>query len=825
MPIKPRHKRRTFWVIITLIALLIAGLIVLPSFINLNKMRDRIESAILAQTGVATQINGDITFGILGRTTIVAHDVRLPHGTAKKIAVKIPFMGLFNPLGTTLTGEISATGANIQLTSLAALNLKYDLVVHDSVVRFMDKNYHIINGVFSKGTFNGQIRTGQHKYDIRFNDKEFTVKNKNMNLNISGELYPSGAASGTLEISTDKINSWFEFSEPKITRHVKLVTDFWWDGAYGFKFYDMTANNVHGNIDLESNGWRNINLTSDNTDFDFSFLARAPKILRNTRINIDFMGMLKFENRDFRHIKIDAVGTEQYVQINEIVTDNTVFTGGTIDDNGAHEIMIKTNIDGTPTQCLFSGTPEKWECQKFKYGNITGVLKSNKNSVVANVTSNAQVTPKELGTYVSRIGKKNVNIKFKFANMGGRFISDKNGTKTEYDYVYGKNLHWLNPHIKLLPEFMMNDAGNIIWTDKTMSFIPNSGEWSLTLQDNFFYLTGNSIKKWFSKMDLRAVNDFAYVASGFYNDQGDISDLTIKIAGHVFTGSANSDSITLHTDTLVLNEFLNQNFFDRYEEMEFLANAPILLPFDFERNIYLSVDTLMYDNNAYKNFVYALKSGTQTFSITDNSRGNLLATIIRERSEYDIFLQLNRFVINGELLRRNFPLNIADTSITAEMQLHTNGHIAHDIWYNMAGDIDLTFDGGYINGIGIDEFYANAENLSRLNVEDHLITALESGTTRIKNMRIIGKYERGNFETTKPLTIAVRHADIVGALNITDNMMTTKLDITMRATAPDPVTVSVIVAPNGQRRYSLGEIVRYFDPAFMREFIKTHDRF
>lgn len=825
MPIKPRHKRRTLWVIIILFALVITGLLVLPSFINLNKMRGRIETAIFAQTGVTTQIDGDITFGVLGRTTIIAHDVRLPHGTAKKLAFKIPFMGLFNPMGTTLNGEISATGARINLTSLAALNLKYDLAVHDSIVRFMDKDYYIINGVFKKGTFNGLVRTGQHKYDIRFHDKEFTVKNGNLNLNIHGELYPSGAASGTLEISTDKINSWFEFSEPKITRHVNLVTDFWWDGEYGFKFYDIKANNVQGNIDLESNGWRNINLSSDNTDFDFTFLARPNSILKNTRINIDFMGNLKFENRDFRHIKIDAVGTEQYVQIKEILADDTIFTGGTIDDKGAHDIMIKTNIDGTPTQCLFSGTPDKWECQKFKYGDISGVIKSNKNSIVANVTSNSKITTEEIARYVARMGRKNANIKFKFANIGGRLILDKNGSKTEYDYVYGKNLHWLNPHIKLLPDFMMQDTGNIIWTDKTMSFIPNSGEWSLTLQDNFFYLTGTSIKKWLPNIDLRSINDFAYVASGFYNDHGDISDLTIKLGGHVFTGSANSKGITLHTDTLVLDTFLNQDFFDHYEEMEFLANAPILLPFELDRNIYLTADTLIYNADAYKNFVYALKSGTQTFSITDNSRGNLLATIIRERSEYDIFMQLNRFVINGELLRRNFPLNIADTSITAEMQLHTSGHIAHDIWYNMTGDMDLTFDGGYLNGIGLDEFYANAINLSRLNVEDYLITALESGTTRIKNMRIIGKYERGNFATTTPLTISVRHADIIGALNITDNLMTAKLDISLRATAPDAVTVSVAVAPNGRRSYSLSEIMRYFDPAFMREFIKTHDRF
>ncbi len=825
MAIKPHHKHRIIWAILIFIAVIFIGLLILPACINLNKMRDRLQEAIYTQTGVVTDIKGDITFGIFGHLTLVAHEVDTLHGHTRKLAVKIPFSGLFDPFNTDLNGEITATGADITLTTLETLNLKYDMIVHDSVIRFMNKDYYIIDGVFKGGTFNGLVRTGQHKYDIRFNAKEFTIKNKNVDLNIHGELYPSGAASGTLEISTTKINSWFEFDEPKLTRRVTLSTNFWWDGGYGFRFFDMTANSVHGNIDLDPTGWTTINLFSDDTDFDFSFLAHPTSLLKDTRMNVDFSGNLKFENRDLNHVKLDIVGTEQYIQVNKVVADETTFTGGTVDKNGAHEVMIKTIIDGTPVQCMFSGTLDKWECQKFKYGILSGTIKSDKKSVTATISSNSSITLAELGDYTSRLGNKNLNIKFKFANMGGRLISDKRGTSIQYDYVYGQNLRWANPHIKLLPEFMMQDVGNIIWTNKTMSFIPNSNEWSLTLQDNFFYLTGDSIKKWFPKFDLRAVNDFAYVASGFYNDKGDISDLTVKIGGHVFTGSSNAKSITLHTDNLTLDTFLNKNFFDHYEEMEFLANAPILIPFDFNRNIYISADTLSYDQYTYKNFVYALKSGTQTFSITDSSRGNLLATIIREHSDYDIFLQLNRFVINGELLTKSFPLNISDTMITAEMQLHTSGHIAHDIWYNMAGDMDLTFEGGYLDGIGLDEFYANATNLSRLNVEDYIIRALESGDTRIKNMRVIGKYEHGNFETTTPFTISVRHADIIGALNITDNLMTSQLSISMRATAPDPVTVSVAIAPNNSRSYSLGEITQYFDPPFMREFIKTHDKF
>lgn len=825
MPKKQNKKRGIFWWIVGIITTIIIAIIIAPTFINLNSLRKPMENAIFKQTGLQVQIDGDINFGLVGQPTIVAHNVRTPNGTVKTLAIKVPFIGLFDIKETKLDGAISVSGARINLKSLATLNLDYDLDVRDSVLVFMGKEYRIIDGTFQNGTFNGLVRTGQHKYDIRFNEKNFTVKNKNMNLEINGELYPSGAAGGTMDIATNKINEWFEFDEPQITSHVNLSTDFWWDGGYGFRFYNLVANNVRGNIELEPNGWHTINLYSDDTRFDFSFLTHQTKILRDTRLNIDFIGDLTFEDRTFDHVKIDTLAFDDYIQINSIIADKTSFTGGTMDVQGGHDIMIKTEYEGTNLECLFSGTRKDWDCARFVYGDITGKIQYHKKNLIAEINANRTATIAELESYLARLGIRNANIKFRFANIGGLYIMKNGRTEIKYDYVYGKSLSWWNPHIKLLPEFMKIAPGNMVWTDNTMTFVPNDNKWSLTLHNNFFYLTGDSIKKWFPNTDLRAVRDFDYTASGFYNDRGDLSDLTIKIAGHVFTGSATKDGITLHTNILELDAFLNPEFFNHYDEMEFVANAPIMIPFDFDKNIYLGADSLVIGDNAYRNFVYALKSGTQTFSIADTARGNMLATIIRERSEYDIFVQQNNFVINGELLGSHFPLNITNSTITAEISLHTSGHIAHDIWYNMVGDIDLSFDGGYINGIGIDAFYANSENLNRTNLQDFLITALESGETKIKNMRIIGKYESGNFTTTKPLTISMRHADAVGALSIEHGGMTAKLDISMRAVAPDPVIVSVAIAPNGKRGYSISEIMRYFDPAFMRSFIKTHNKF
>ncbi len=826
MPIKPRYKRRTFWTIVIIASLFIIGLLVVPTMINLNHARERIQTAIFEQTGVPVKINGDINFGILGHTTVVAHDVKTPNGKIRTVTVKIPFSGLFNFSHARLDGEISIRGANINLVSMAALGLQYNINITDCTLRFLDKDYNIVTGKYNHGKFSGIVRTGTHKYDIVFDGQKFSIKNKNLNLDIAGVLYPNGTASGTLDIDTDKINSWFEFSEPKISRRVNLHMDFTWDGGYGFKFTNLIANNVRGEIELFPDGWRKIKLHSNNTAFDFSFLTHPTRILKNTTLDIDFYGGLIFEKHELNHVKIDAIATENYIQIHNIIADNLSITGGTINHDGANNIRIKTTIDDTDISCTFTGTPQKWQCSDFIYGNITGKISKHKNGTIyANITSQTALSGDELNQLVRRFGIKNAEIEFKFSDIGGKYIIEPDGTRVQYNYIYGKNLRWLNPTIKILPEFMMTEPGNMIWTNRTMVFTPTNQQWSLTLQNNLFHLIGTNIKKAFPNTDLPTLNNSCYSVSGFYNDRGDISELTIKIGNHVFTGTATPEDITIHTDALILDTFLNQEFFARYSEMEFFTNAPILLPFGLNRNVYLTADKLIYNQNEYNNFVYSLKSGTQTFSISDTARGNMLITIIQERAMYDIFIQMNNFVINGELFRNTFPINLRNTKITAEMQLHTHGHIAHDIWYNLSGDMDITLDGGYIIGLGLDNFYANADELTRLNIQDNIIMALESGATRLKNMRIIGKYENGNFATTTPLEFSVHHATGRAELTVTNGALSIRGNINLRGVAPDMVTIPLSISPTGRRMYSLSEIMRYFDPIYMRTFIKTHKKF
>ena len=55
--------------------------------------------------------------------------------------------------------------------------------------------------------------------------------------------------------------------------------------------------------------------------------------------------------------------------------------------------------------------------------------------------------------------------------------------------------------------------------------------------------------------------------------------------------------------------------------------------------------------------------------------------------------------------------------------------------------------------------------------------------------------------------------------------MTSELDLTLRGTAPTPVTIQLSIMPDGGRNYSVSEIIKNLDTGFMRAFVKTHDQF
>lgn len=824
MAIKPRYKRRMAWTAVGIIAVAGVAVVFVPPAITLNYMKPELANALKAQTGIPAEFNGNVNFSLLGHATIIAHDVVIPFGTIHSAMFRIPWFSVFNPENAKLDGPVSIYGGNFKIENLNAFDFNTKITLYNSRIEFMSHEYDIVRGELKNGQFNGVVRTPQHKYDVTFENDEFIIRNQNNKLEIVGQLFADGSANGQISLETDDINKWFEFPEPKIHETVKLSMDFAWDGGHGFDFTNIVANNATGHIKLYPDGHRDIQLASDDINYDFSFLAQPGKFLRNTKLDVDFYGDLKFENQKFNHIKISAIGTDDKLQIGTIIADDIAITGGTIDADGAHDIMVVMPMNGKNTSCMFSGTPNAWQCSKYSRGNMSGSLSVNGDEFNITVKSNTKMP--DMNTVREGALKFGTHgtVDFEFNDAAGVLTINGDKTRPEFRFAKNKDLAWLGVTYSFLPDYMRDATGDFKWESGTVVFTPHDKTWQMAIQNNFFYIYGKSFKTWFPNIDLQVLRDGIYTVSGEYKDDV-VSDLTINVANHVFTGSAVGKKITLKSDVLNLDSFLSPNYLARFEELSFLTMHPIMIPFDLGFDISLSADTLIYDGDEYNNFVYSLKPDTQTFSITDNTRGNILATITRNGSNYDIALQLNKFETNGKLLRDTMPLNISDTYVTGDIKMKTFGHIGHDIEYNMNGDIDLTFTGGYIYGIGTDNFYASAENVTILNAEYALSDALNGGESRLKSMHIIGHYENGNFETTEPLTISLPHVDGTGALKIIDTQMSANFYLVLRGTAPEPAPIDLSINTNNERTYSLSEIMQNFDPSYMRQFVKNHDKF
>lgn len=823
MALKPRYKRRIFWTIMSVAGAAAIAVVVVPPMVTLNSLKPRIEQVIAEQTGITAKIRGDVHFSLLGRATIVAHDIVVPMGDIGAAMFAMPLSDLLDLNNAVFSGNITIYNASVTVDSLAPQDFNHNITIYNSNVHFKGKDYEILRGVMHGGQLTGQIRTNDHKYSIEYQDDEFHITNNEMN--VVGHLFANGTARGRMALETRDINGWFEFPQPKITERVNMTMNFEWDGDTGFNFTDIQSSNFSGNIEILPSGDKNIQLTARDIDIDFSFLMSPNRILNRTKMNLDFSGDIKFENYNFHHIKVNAIGTPSKFQIASIVADDITMSGGTIDADGAHDVMVSMPLLGQTAVCMYSGTPQNWKCSDFSYGDMTGSLSVADGAFEIFVQSARPMPPREeLEKLTSKLGRHG-KINFQFSDIGGTLeISDKN-ISPSYTFAHDKTIKWLTSDLAFLPAAMQDDIGDFRRNKNQMDFIPHSGRWTLSMTGNQFLITGTDARDWIANIDTRIFNEnMPYQISGTY-DKDAISDLIIQVAGMEFTGRAVRNNITLHTQILNLDSFVSQNYTDNRAELEFMIQSPIMLPFDVPVNLSLTADKLIYNGDVFANFVYALKPGTQTFSITDRDRGSLLATIEKQNGKYNIAATINKFVIVGSLLSSQMPLNIRDTVITAEINMTTHGNIEHDIWYNLTGDMDMSFDGGYLMGVGFDEFYASAPDIKTLNAEYALARALESGETQIKNMRLVGRYADGDFETTSPLELSMRHVDGTGRIEIKDGQMKSDLKLTLRGTSPLPAPISLQIAPNGARSYSLTEIMNNFDASYMRDFVKTHNRF
>ena len=822
---KQKSKFRILWYILPVVALLTASVFVVPPMIHLNFLKPKIEDVIFSKTGIPVKINGNINVSLLGKATIVAHNITIPNGVISSCEFSIPFFDIFDIRNAKISENIIVNGASLLVTKIEPFNTDANITVNDSKIKFLNKEYKIINANFSKDKTDAVIRTDQHKYEIESKNNKFIIKNHNNNMNLVGELLPDGGAIGHLNIVTQDINRWFEFDVPRISGRFPIEADAKWNGSYGIKFYNISANGVTGSVEWQEDGYKIIDLKSDTANYDMSFLVKNPGILKETSFKLDFYGKLKFGNKIFKHLKVKTIGSEKEIKIDNVIADNITLHGGTIDENGAHDINIAGPLSGLHTTCLFNGTPTDWYCRKYSHGsNITSVFSVKDDVINADVYSTAIYA--DMKPFVVTIRKlaSSGEVRFYYPDMTGTLHLRKDGYTVDYNRMDDKSLNQAKIDLKFLPDFMRDEPGDFVWINDVMIFTPNSKQWQLSKSTRFFILRGENFKRLTRKVDLQSTNDLPYVLSGNYKNDT-ISNLTIEIAGHKLVGSASKKAITLTTDVLNVDSFINKDFKRNFEELSFFVQHPLMILFDFNIDIALSAKTMIFDNQQYNNFVYSLHKDIQTFSITDYDRGNLLATISKNNAKYDINIQLNKFAFNEKLLPSYMPLNLSDSVVTAEIKLKTNGKIANDIIHNINGTFDASFDGGKLYGIGIDDFYAFAPNITKLNVEKILEKSLSDGITKIKKMRIIGTYDHGDIKTTQPFTLSMRHVDATGNFEITDKNMFTKLQMILRGTSAGPEPIDLIIYPNNNRDFSLSEIMMNFDPEYMRTFIQTHDKF
>lgn len=822
---KSHIKHKIIWIFTSILAVIVLAIIIVPPMINLNSLKDKIETTIFKETGIKSEIHGNINFSLLGRTTIIAHNISIPNGVISSIKFTVPLYSIFNLSDANITDKITVNGASFIVSKIVPFDINIPIIVYDSKIKFLNKEYNIVSAKLSKNNINAIVKTDQHKYQITSINNKFDIKNKNNELSISGTLFPNGTANAQIQINAQDINLWFEFEKPKITKRFPITANVIWNGSYGFVFSNISADGVSGEITLNEDGYKTIKLKTKTANYDMSFILQDTDILKNASFDIDFYGEIKFLDKRFKHLYVNTVGLDNEIKINKIIADELEITGGNIDASGAHNLFVSLPENNVKTTCLFDGTPDKWSCKEFSYDDkIFGTIIVDKDSFYITASSNAEIKDiQKIINSAKRFGVKGI-IKFNFSDTAGVITISGKEVSIKYDSAKNKSLKWADIDLPFLPNFMTTEAGDFVWNKNTMYFVPKSKTWNLSITKDYFYLSGNDFKKWFPNINLDFLQNNSYIISGNYK-KGSISDLTIEIANHKFTGSASDKSITLKTDILNLDSFISSEFIDNFEQLSFFTNAPVVAPFELDTNVSLSAKSLIYRGQKYNNFVYSLKKNIQTFSITDSNRGNMLATINKDNIRYDINIQLNKFAFDEKLLPQKMPLNISDSTITADINLTTSGKIAHDIFSNLNGTFDAIFDGGILYGLGIETFYASAQKINLLNAEFALSRALESGTTPIKQMHIIGKYDKGDIKTIAPLAIYARHTDITGNFEISDNKMFAALQLLLRGTSLNPTPIDLIIYDNGQREYSLSEIMMNFDSDYMRQFTKTHEKF
>lgn len=819
---KPRYKRRLILIFLSFISIIFLCVILIPPYINLNYIKPYLERNLTNTLNQDVIIDGDIHFTLIGHFALTAKNVYVSSGKIDNIKIRFSYLDIFNIKKANYKGYLYIDKANLQINNLSNTTFKNPIKITNSILNYNKQNIHINEIDLRNGNLNGTISIKNNKYNVNYNNNLLYFYDQN--LKITGKI-ENKKLIGNIKLVTDNIKQYLNI--PFYNQLFDLKSELYVDKD-SIKLINIQDKNINGNIEIDKKT-QNINLEMNNININLQEILNSDLISKkNTYLKLKMNGQIKLNNFDFQNMNIDVYTksniTPAIIYINNIKTDMFEIDKGIIQKNFIKGLNITKIKDNTKFSCNFTGTFDDFKCNPLIIDDMTGNLEVNQNKFKAKIISNKDYNSK-LNDIIDKIkaNKYSGEIDFTFNDISGILKINSNTEQANYKFAKNKDLNWLAKNFTFLPKTMCKEKGDFVFNNNNFTFTPYSKSFVLIINNNEFQITGNNFKQLFPNIDLQFLKDKEYTLTGNFNEDN-IDNLKVEISNHIFYGTINKNYINLTTNVLDLNTFVNKNFIQNFDELQFLIKEPLLTLFDLNKSISFSANSVIYDKNIFNQFVYSIKENSNTISVTDNTNGNILLNINKYKNIYEINIKLNNFYLKDNLLDKKNHFNIIDTYISGDINLKTFGLISYDIRNNLSGNANLILNKGFITNLNIDNFYRNIDNITKSNIEMVLSNLFDNGNTFIKNLKIIGNYDKGIFKTISPFELSIRHGSIFGDISI-NKILSGNIDILLRGISPDSTPITLNINNLGKYSFSTEELIKNLDLDFLQEFIKTHKQF
>ena len=176
MHIKSINIPKFIWITALVLAMAFLAIAIVPPMINLNSLKDKIETTIFKETGIKPEIRGNVNFSLLGSATIIAHNILVPNGVISSIEFNVPWFSIFNLDNAEINNKIKIKGASLIASKITPFDTNADIMIDDSKLRFLGKEYNIVSAKLSKQNVDAIVKTNQHKYQIKSVNNKFEIK-------------------------------------------------------------------------------------------------------------------------------------------------------------------------------------------------------------------------------------------------------------------------------------------------------------------------------------------------------------------------------------------------------------------------------------------------------------------------------------------------------------------------------------------------------------------------------------------------------------------------------------------------------------------------